>query len=232
MKKFNLKRKKIVKGSKKFLGKELFLYEKLMELSNQVKEIDNKLNMLLSSGSGSKKHIKPEKPIESIVDLLNKEKYTVTIPNFNEWIKLIEFTNDDMECLIASNFIETVRNTLKRFLSYDKETIVINEYSRLSQQHHLPIRCFCEKKKIFYVFSNDQWKELSIDELVKVINGIYVKVTIRLSEYQSMYKSKMDYCDKKTNPCDKALIRLLRLKVTQDTTEFLKLRLFLYKFLC
>ena len=112
---------------------------------------------------------------------------------------------------------------------YEKSAKRKNDQSNLVRSHMYPIRSFEEKNKIFYIFDGDSWCELETENVVKLFKSIYLKMMIKLTEYQDLNKSKNEYSESKN--ITKLMTRLLKINITQDSIEFLKLRLFLYKFL-
>jgi len=197
---------------------------RLKKLEELVKSLSDKFDTFLETKPRRKHYAKK---ITNIIELLNLE--TDHTENYFDWIKTMEPTMAEIEYMINTNYIDAVRQMLVRFMFYEKSAKRKNDQSNLVRSHMYPIRCFEEKSKIFYIFDGDSWCELETENVVKLFKSIYLKMMIKLTEYQDLNKSKNEYSESKN--VTKLMTRLLKINITQDYIEFLKLRLFLYKFL-
>lgn len=198
---------------------------RLQKLEHMVAQLSSKLDKLLDQDEKPRK--KSPRKLKNVVELLNLE--TNHVENYFEWIKAMEPTMAEIEYMINTNYIDGVRQMLVRFMIYEKSAKKIDDQSTLVRSYEYPIRCFEEKKKIFYVFDGLSWRELETENVVKLFKSIYLKMMIKLTEYQDLNKSKNEYSESKN--VSKLMTKLLKINITQDSSEFLKLRLFLYKFL-
>lgn len=113
--------------------------------------------------------VKRQKKKLSVIDWLNDNcKLTV---DYIGWKRALTISDSDLELIFKHGFITGMTYILQRNLS-------------LGNEHSLPIRAFEQKLNVLFVYENECWRMITIDEFRQLISAIHLKIHIQFKVWR------------------------------------------------
>lgn len=143
------------------------MFQYMIDLTNKCKELEKKVAKIQSSTTRfRRKHI---------------DEYLKNIPppkmEFSDWLSEIEVTYDHLKIVFDQNLEECIKEILSPFLS------------------DLPIRAFIQNQTVFYIYHQDDWRQMTGEEMSSFITSISRKV---LKTYTKWSKDNYDHMHSNT----------------------------------
>jgi hypothetical protein len=159
------------------------------------------------------KYDKLNEKMEHMQKWINNKKKKI---NICEWLKenIKPSNNFDFDHLIDKIVVnQTHNNELLENNFMQSITLIFQEYfneiSQNKQNNFQPIYCFTEKNNIFYIFKNDEWREIQKEELIQFLNLIQKRMLNELMNWKNINSDKINSSDKWAEIYNKALIKLM-----------------------
>jgi hypothetical protein len=168
------------------------------------------------------KIIKMEEKIEETQKWVEQKKKKINIGTwlntnviptvgFNEWVNnYITVMQEHFENLLENTLFYTLQQLFEYNLS-NKDDFVY------------PIRCFSQKTGVFYVGEKKEdgtaeWRQLVLEDMVLLLKTLQNHIIKELIKWKSNNKNKFDNDDKVAIIFNKAIIKLMGISFTPDTT--------------
>lgn len=126
-----------------------------------VRNLIEKCNKLETEVESLKKYVNITKKKINALDWLN-DNITSSI-SFTEWINNINIQQDELMNVFKCGYIEGVYQILESRMP-------------LSNTNAHPIKCFNQNSNIFFVYNDNKWTHMSMDEFNKLANTINGKI--------------------------------------------------------
>jgi len=185
-------------------------------------DIPNQLQLVKIVQELSLKLIKMEEKMEQMQKWVDKKKRKLNV---------ITWLNSDVVPTVG--FLEWV-NTLLVVKQEHFEDLMENTLFHTFQQvfeHNLcersnfvyPIRCFVEKAGIFYICEKKEdgtpeWRQLVLTDMILILKTVQNRMIKELTKWKADNQHKFDDNDKISELFNKAIIKLMNLSFTQDST--------------
>jgi len=196
------------KLEKQVLFEEIGDQPNYVELVKIVQEMAVKMTKIELELSEAKKWISKKKKKLNVIEWLNINSKPEI--GFMEWLQM-NFTVEQQhfELLMENSLFYTIQ----KIFEYNFEKEYIN-----------PICCFTEKSNIFYICENletneAQWKQMLPSDFILILKTIQNKMLKEVSKWKIENHSKMEDNDKLSELFNKAIIKLMNLNLTHDTTS-------------
>lgn len=177
------------------------LFQMLLELGNKYNKLEEKVEEL------NKWVIKKKKKI-NVVEWLNTNIIPET--NFDNLIERIVITNDDIQSLFESSFMDTLNQIFARsiYKTGDEE----------DGHENTPIFAFAQNNNAFYIYENKDigWLLLSKEKLMNFMNKVYMKLFRVYTDYKRENSDKIRDDEKFSLLCDKTSVKLMGVDFRQD----------------
>lgn len=157
------------------------LYELVKTLLIEQEKMKKEIEKLKKYNYSKKKQI-------DVFEYLNKN--IKPIQTYRDWIKTLQFTNDDLKILLE----ETYLNTMHKYFE--------NLFGNIDEENNiLPIRAFTEKQNILYIYDfveNDnenkelKWIKLNEDHWKLLIKHISKLVFDKFKEWQDKNEDRFE----------------------------------------
>jgi hypothetical protein len=197
-----------------------------IQLVKIVQELTLKLNNMEEKMEEMQKWVDKKKKKINIVKWLNDTYNTENnnIISFTEWSSIyLKVDSNDFENLMENSLVYTIQKI------FDKNMI--------EKDFIYPIKCFTQKQNMFYIYSNSscknsscEWRQMTFEDLVILLKIIQNKMIKELTIWKTNNQGKFDDNDKISELFNKAIIKLMNISFTQDST-FSKIRNMLYNYL-
>jgi len=148
------------------------LYYLIRNLIVKNDSLQQEIEKLKTFANISKKNI-------NAVDWLNENMKDVI--DFSIWTKEIQFTRENLKTVFKYGYIEGIYQFIE------------SKLPTLDTQSH-PIKCFDQKKNIFFIHI-DKWKHMKIDDLNVFISNISGKVISEFYKWKTENSEKIDSDD-------------------------------------
>jgi hypothetical protein len=153
----------------------------LSEILDRLHQLENRVNLLEKENSSLKNGMVIKRKID-VLDWLNNELDIVPTMTFQKWILSLQY-DKSIQTVFREGLIPGIIEVLDNG---------INDVS-LKDSYYLPIRVFCQKQNLFYVYDMDstnqdkeiKWSILSNTDLDKWITIMCNKF---LAEFQKWFK--------------------------------------------
>jgi len=174
------------------------MYQMILELSNKLNKLDEKVDEL------NKWVIKKKKKINVIEWLNNNISPEIVFENLIEKI-IIE--KEDINYLFQHTFSDTINDIFTRNIYNKSET----EY---------PIFAFVQKSNIFYIYENieTKWVELNREKLIKFLNRVHTKLYRIYLENKKENKDKIENDENLSLLYDKTTCKLMNINFNEEAT--------------
>ena len=164
---------------------QLAMFQYIIHLTNKYEELEKKLAKIQSSTTTLRR-----KHIHEYLKNISPPKM-----EFSQWLAEIEVTYDHLQIVFDKNLEECIKEILSPFLS------------------ELPIRAFVQNKTVFYMYDQNDWRQMTAEEMNSFVTSISRKVlrtytrwskenyddmhsTIKMQELGMLYMSKINGMDK------------------------------------
>ena len=137
------------------------------ELLTIVKELTKKYEQVSNELAVLRKYVEKTKRQINIPDWLDNKYMCET--NFKDWIKRLEIDYEYLQIVFDNDLITGI-------------TKIIQDYFVISDDN-IPVRCFEQKRNVFYVFQ-DRWKTMTSKEFEFMVNCINSKIIHLLKKWQ------------------------------------------------
>jgi len=179
------------------------LYQMLIELGRKYNSLEEKVDEMSKWITKKKKKI-------NILEWLNMNIVPET--TFDKLHELIQITEEDIEYLFQSNFLDTLNMVFSRTISN------IEDNKR-------PIFTFQQKQGMFYIYNQEQqqeqeqtnWTILSREKLVQFLNRCHRKISKSLSDWKKKNQDKVSTDDKYALEYDKTMSKVMGIDFKQET---------------
>ena len=168
------------------------------------------------------KYTKMEEKLEQMQKWVDKKKKKLNIVNwlntniiptvgFLEWINsTLNILPEHFERLMEHNLLKIIQEIFEYNLSKTDSFIY-------------PIKCFNEKQHMFYICEkkedgSPEWKQMMITDMALFLKKIQNKMIKELSKWKLANQSKIDDNDKISELFNKAVIKLMNISFSQDST--------------
>ncbi len=147
-----------------------------------VKELSNKYESVVKELATLRKYVEKTKRQINIPDWLDNNY--PCIHNFKDWLREFNIKERHLELIFETDLITGFNTIIEEFFIVDDS---------------IPIRCFKQKKSVFYIFS-ERWKMMNQKEFEFMVNCINSKIIRLLKEWQdsnvSLIESNSDLYQK------------------------------------
>jgi hypothetical protein len=193
----NKSKKSLVVEDNDDIPSEKKMFQILLELGNKFNKLEEKVDEL------NKWVIKKKKKI-NVIEWLNANiKPEIQFDNI---IEKIIIHDDDIKYLFENSFADTLNHIFSR-----------NIYNLSDSEY--PIFAFVQKSNIFYIYKNEEagWIELSKENLIKLLNKVYMKL------FRTFRQHKINNADKIHNDesfsllCDKTCKKIMDVDFRQES---------------
>lgn len=174
------------------------LYQMLLEMGQKYNRLEEKVEEMSKWVSKKKKKI-------NIIEWLN----TNVSPNisFDKLHELIQITEEDIEYLFQSNFLDTLNMVFSKFIY-------------ILEDQNKPIFTFQQKQGVFYIYEPTQeqnWSQLSREKLIQFLNRCLRKISKALSDWKKANLEKVKGDDKYSMEYDKAMSKVMGTDFKQES---------------
>ena len=126
----------------------------------------------------------------------------------------VEVTPEHFEYLMENNIFQTIQHVFEfNFAKHENKD---------GDEFIVPVRCFSQKQNIFYICEKnngvDSWRQMELDDLVRLLKKIQNKFLEELTTWRKKNQEKIDESDKVAEQFNKAVLKLMNMSFTQDTT--------------
>jgi len=172
-----------------------------------VQELSLKIIKMEEKMTEMQKWISKKKQKLNVIQWLNDN--IVPTVGFLEWITYLKTEQVHFESLMENNLIYTIEQVF--------------EYNLQNSEFVYPIRCFTEKTNIFYICEKNisgvsEWKQLSLPDLILLLKNVNQRIMKELIIWKNANQHKFDDNDRVAELFNKAVIKLMDMKYTQDAT--------------
>lgn len=187
----------------------------LSDILDRLDQLEKRVNTLEKENSSLKNGIVMKRKID-VLDWLNNELDTVPTMTFQKWILSLQY-DKSIQTVFREGLIPGIIEVLDNG---------INDVS-LKDSYYLPIRVFCQKQNLFYVYDVDymnqdkeiKWSILSNADLDKWITIICNKF---LAEFQKWFKENEEMIKTNEKMNDKYVLYFKRTLGDKRITEELR----------
>lgn len=164
------------------------LYQIIQELAFKYDKLNEKMEYMQKWINNKKKKI-------NICEWLKGNIKPSNNFDFDQLEKNIIINQTHNSELIENNFMQSI-------------TVIFQDYFN-GTKNDQPIYCFTEKNNIFYIYKNDDWREIQKEELIQFLNLIQKKMLNELMNWKNINSDKINSSDKWAEVYNKALIKLM-----------------------
>lgn len=143
------------------------LIEKCDKLEGEVERLEKYANI-------TKKQI-------NALDWLNNNISSST--DFNKWLENIEVSQEELNNIFKCGYIEGIYQILEKRLPLE------------SSQNH-PIKCFTQNNNIFFIFNDNKWCHMTINEFNFLANKVNMMVMRAFQLWKEKHKDKIETDDR------------------------------------
>jgi hypothetical protein len=185
------------------------LYKIIQEMALKQQQMEEKMDEM-------QKWIDKKKKKLNIISWLNTQFKPSLV--FENRVKSLIVTEDDINSLIEENFVITVINILKKNLKTEGPVME-------------PLACFAEKNTVFYIYkpitdanssevtqNQCEWFKMSVEEFVYMLRIIHSKILHGLCAWRDKNSDKISQSEKIGDAYNKAVIKLMGADFTQEST--------------
>ena len=189
-------------------------YEELGDIPNHlqlvkiVQELTLKYNKMEQQFEKMKKFVDKQKKKINVIQWLNNNIFPTV--SFAEWISMyFNLNQSHFESLMEKSLFSTVQQVF--------------EYNFENHNFIYPIQCFSEKNNIFYICDkNDEttccWRQANLSDIVLLLKTLQNKMICELRKWKTDNQNKFDDNDKISELFNKAVIKLMNISFTSDST--------------
>ena len=174
------------------------IFQMLLELGNKFNKLEEKVEEL------NKWVIKKKKNI-NIIDWLNSNMKPDM--KFDNLIEKIIINHEDVKYLMENSFYETLNKIFVKSI-----------YIENSEKS--PIFAFIQRTNIFYIYENEEirWIELTIKNLIKFLNKVYMKLFRVFTDYKKLHADQINDDEKFSLLCDRTSVKLMSIDFREEAT--------------
>lgn len=176
------------------------------ELAFKYAQMEEKLENMQKWVDRKKKKI-------NVCEWLNKNVKATA--GYLEWVNMfVEVTPEHFEYLMENNIFQTIQHVFEfNFAKHENKD---------GDEFIVPMRCFSQKQNVFYICEKnngvDSWRQMELDDLVRLLKKIQNKFLEELTSWRKKNQEKIDESDKVAEQFNKAVLKLMNMSFTQDTT--------------
>ena len=168
------------------------------------------------------KMIKMEEKMEHMQKWVDKKKRKLNVivwlnTNIVPTIGFLEWINTSFN-VMPEHFENLIENTLFHTIQQ------VFEYNLCEKSEFVyPIRCFVEKPGIFYISEKKEdgtaeWRQLQLADMILILKTFQNRMIKELSKWKMENQYKFDDNDKIAELFNKAIIKLMNISFTQDSS--------------
>ena len=150
------------------------MYKLLLDLTQKYETLNNEVQTL-------RKYVERTKKKINILDWL-KDNCKQPL-DFNEWIQSIEISDEQLENVFKYGYIDGMYLIIQKNL--DMNTI----------ENH-PIKCFDQKKNIFYNYYDQSWKIMDQTDVTTFIREFNHKIMAKFLQWKQKHNEKIENNDR------------------------------------
>jgi len=183
------------------------MYDIILELAYKCNQQEKKIEEL-------EKIVKrPEKKFNALKWLENSQKPEQT---FQDWIKTLKVTQEDIQTLINESVVQTIKTILEK--NIEKK-----------EARKYPIQCFMNNKQLYFIYDSrgdapPEWQKMDIEIFGKIVKELQIKILHELMNWKMENVDKMSENDSLSINYNKTLIKLMNLNLNYDSAEMGKIR--------
>lgn len=155
----------------------------ISQLYEMIQSLTEKYNAVQSELESVKRQINIKNKKLDIITWLNTHSISNKNSDMFQLTKSIRIDDNELNIIFDKGFVEGVVEIIRNYFNIQQEAGC--EF----------IRCFQQKKNIIYIFSDDNWKILTIEEFTKIIHEINVKVFSAFNLYRESNIDRLDQDD-------------------------------------
>ena len=156
------------------LPSQMELYRMLLDLSEKHEKLNNEVQVLRNYVERTKKKI-------NIIEHLNTNHTDVIL--FDVWLKKLAINDGQLDYMFEHGYVDGIDLYLQQNLPF----IDVNSH---------PIRCFDQKRGVFYCMTKEGWIIMDQTAIVKCIRIINSKFMKKYSIWRNEHKEKIDNNDR------------------------------------
>lgn len=155
----------------------------ISHLYDMIQTLTEKYNAVQSELESVKRQINIKNKKLDIITWLNTHSISSKNIDMIRLTRAIRIDESELNIIFEKGFVDGVFEILRNYFNIQQEAGC--EF----------IRCFQQKKNIIYLFSDDKWKILMIEEFTKIIHELNVKVFSAFNSYRESNIDKLDQDD-------------------------------------
>lgn len=179
------------------------------QMFNMIVELTLKCNKLEEKVEKMNKFVDKKIKKINIIDWLNNNKFPEY--NFDNLINKIELNQNDTSLIFHNNILDIISILLSREL-IDNEII-----------NYAPIYAAIQKNNHIYIYNkstinetNQNWSELSKENLIKFMNKFQNKMIKILSDWKQFNKNQMNNSDQLCEQYNKSMLKVMSMDMKND----------------
>ena len=155
----------------------------ISQLYEMIQSLTEKYNTVQSELESVKRQINIKNKKLDIIAWLNTHSISNKNSDMLQLSKSIRIDQPELDIIFDKGFVDGIFEVIKNYFIVQQEAGV--DF----------IKCFQQKKNIIYIFSDDKWKILSIEEFTKIIHAMNVKTFSAFNLYRESNIDKLDQDD-------------------------------------
>jgi len=171
------------------------MYQMIIQLAEKYNKLEEKTTEM------NKWVVKKKKKMDVLVWL--NESVTPDY-EFDGIAERVIIEHDDVEFMLDNHLHETIYRVL--FRVFGAEDVSMN----------VPIFAFHQKHFVLYMYEKEQWTELPIDKLLRLLNNCQRKISKAMLEWKNKHKDEMNNSDAFATRYDKAVLRLMSIEFREN----------------
>jgi len=211
-----------------------------LQLSKIVQELTLKLIKMEEKMEIMQKYVDKKKKQINVITWLNSNTGLQPMQIFKEWVKnSICVGQNDIENLMVNSLHYTFQRIFESQILINKEDDAEEKEEKEETEYSYvyPVKSFQQKQNIIYIYDQEEtqqtqsnsklWRQMNQEDFVYLLKVVQQNLIGELSKWKIANKGKFDESDKISDLFNRAVIKLMNLSFTPDST-FSKIRNSLY----
>jgi hypothetical protein len=206
-----------------------------LQLAKIVQELTLKLIKMEEKMEIMQKYVDKKKKQINVLTWLNSNTGLKPMQIFKEWVKnSICVGQNDIENLMVNSLHYTFQRIFESQILINNDEIEDN----YSYSYIYPVKSFQQKQNMIYIYDQEEtqqqqnpgsklWRQMNQEDFVLLLKIIQQNLIGELSKWKIANKGKFDESDKISDLFNRAVIKLMNVSFTPDST-FSKIRNSLY----
>ena len=167
------------------------MYQMILQLAEKYQKLEEKTTEM------NKWVVKKKKKMDVVVWLNDSVKPEYEFEGIADRVII---DDSDVEFMLDNSLHETIYRVLFRVL----------------EEHVVPVFAFTQKSGILYMYEKEQWTELSVDRLIRLLNICQRKISKAMLDWKKKHKDEIYASDAFATRYDKAVLRLMNIEFRES----------------